>query len=61
MTEEGRTLGVLEDILPTGAHPVYVVRGMKELLVPAAPGVVLRVDTAARVIIVALPAGLEEL
>jgi 16S rRNA processing protein RimM len=60
-TEEGRVLGVLEQILATGAHPVYIVRGEKELLVPATPEVVRNVDLAAGVITVALPAGLEDL
>ncbi len=61
VTSDGRTLGTLADVLPTGAHPVYVVQGERELLVPAAPGVIERVDLAARRITVALPAGLEEL
>jgi ribosomal 30S subunit maturation factor RimM len=37
------------------------VRGERELLVPAAPGVVKRVDLEAGLMVVALPAGLEEL
>jgi 16S rRNA processing protein RimM len=60
-TEEGRRLGELRDIVHTGAHPIYVVRGERELLVPAAPGVLKRVSLAEGVIVVALPAGLEEL
>jgi len=60
-TEEGRLLGTLEDIIQTGAHPVYVVRGERELLVPAAPEVLKRVDLEAGVITVAPPAGLEDL
>ncbi len=57
----GRVLGALEDIVKTGAHPIYVVKGEREWLIPAAPEVVLRVDLATRTITVALPAGLEEL
>lgn len=58
----GRRLGVIEDVLATGAHPVYVVRRERgELLVPATPEVVRRVDLEGRRVTVALPAGLEEL
>jgi 16S rRNA processing protein RimM len=60
-TEEGRVLGVIAEVISTGAHPVYAVRGERELLVPGAPGVVKRVDLEAGLMVVALPAGLEEL
>jgi len=60
-TEEGRVLGVIAEVISTGAHPVYAVRGARELLVPGAPGVVQRVDLEAGLMVVALPAGLEEL
>ena len=60
-TADGRRLGVLEDVVQTGAHPIYVVRGDQELLVPATPEVVQKVDLAAGVVTVALPAGLEEI
>jgi 16S rRNA processing protein RimM len=60
-TEDGRVLGNLADIVNTGAHPIYVVRGERELLVPAAPGVLKRVSLSEGRIVVALPAGLEEL
>jgi 16S rRNA processing protein RimM len=59
-TEDGRTLGVLEDILQTGANPVYVIRGEREWLVPATEEVVRRVDLPGRTITVALPPGLED-
>ena len=59
--EDGRELGVVTDVLRTGAHPVWVVRGERELMVPAAPTVVKHVDLAAGIITVALPAGLEDL
>jgi 16S rRNA processing protein RimM len=61
VTAGGRRLGTLEDVISTGANPIYVVRGERELLVPAAPGVVQHVDMAARTITVELPAGLEDL
>jgi 16S rRNA processing protein RimM len=60
-TEDGRALGTLADVMPTGAHPIYVVRGARELLVPATAETVRRVDLEAGVITVTLPAGLEEL
>ena len=60
-TADGRVLGTLEDVIATGANPVYVVRGEREWLVPASPGVVQHVDMEARTIIVVLPAGLEDL
>jgi len=60
-TEEGRSLGSLADVLATGAHPVYVVKGEREILIPATPEVVLRVDLTGRSITVRLPAGLEEI
>lgn len=60
-TEEGRLLGTIAEVISTGAHPVYAVRGERELLVPGAPGVVKRVDLEAGLMVVALPAGLEEL
>jgi 16S rRNA processing protein RimM len=61
VTEEGRPLGVLEDIISTGAHPIYVVRGERELLIPATAAVLKSVDLAAGRITVSLPAGLEDL
>ena len=60
-TEEGRVLGTLEDIVATGAHPIYVVQGARELLVPSTPEIVRHVDFDGGVIKVTLPAGLEEL
>jgi 16S rRNA processing protein RimM len=60
-TVAGRRLGTLEEVISTGANPVYVVRGEREWLVPASPGVVQHVDLAARTLTVELPAGLEDL
>jgi len=60
-TEDGRSLGTLVEIFPTGAHPVYVVRGEREVMVPATPEFVLRVDLERKLMTVALPAGLEDL
>ena len=60
-TEDGRDLGVLETILPTGANRVFIVQGEREWLIPATDQVVRSVDLERRVITVVLPAGLEEL
>ena len=60
-TGEGRFLGVVAEVVSTGAHPIYVVRGVRELLVPGAPGIVKRVDLEAGLMVVDLPAELEEL
>jgi len=59
--EDGSELGTLEDIWSTGAHPIYVVRGEREWLLPAHAGVVLHVDLKAGVITVRPPAGIEEI
>lgn len=58
---DGRELGTLAEIIPSGAHPIYVVRGAKEILVPGHESVVKRVDLEAGVVTVELPAGLEDL
>jgi 16S rRNA processing protein RimM len=58
---DGRELGTIADVVTTGAHPIYIVRGDRELLVPVIPDVVRKVDLTARVVTVALPAGLEDL
>ena len=60
-TAEGRRLGEVESVIATGAHPVYVVQGEREWLIPANPEVVRRVDLEAGRITVVLPAGLEEI
>lgn len=59
VTEAGETLGSIVEIIETGANDVYVVRGPGgDLLIPAAPGVVQKVDLAAGRLSVQLPAGL---
>ncbi len=61
VAEDGRSLGSVEEILETGAHPVYVVRGAREVLIPAVEPFVQNVDLASRRITVRLIPGLEEL
>lgn len=59
-TEEGRRLGTLAEIWPTPAHPVLVVRGEHEVLVPAIPEFVKAVSLEERRITVRLLPGMEE-
>ena len=57
-TEEGRPIGLLEDILEVPGNPVFVVRqGDKEILIPAAKELVLAVDLPARRMTVRLVGG----
>ncbi|MGQ9687521.1 MAG: ribosome maturation factor RimM [Desulfobaccales bacterium] len=59
---EGTELGRLEEIWPTGAHDVYVVRrGEREILLPAVEGVIEAIDLEGGVIKVRPPEGLLEL
>lgn len=59
VTVEGETLGAIAEILETGANDVYVVRSAgSELLIPAAPGVIQKVDLERQCMIVQLPEGL---
>ncbi|MER3460786.1 MAG: 16S rRNA processing protein RimM, partial [candidate division GAL15 bacterium] len=61
VTEEGRALGRLEEVLRGQAHDVYVVPdGRREVLLPAVREVVGEVSVDGRRITVRLPPGLEE-
>lgn len=62
VTEEGRRLGLLTDILVTGSNDVYVVQDKesnKEILIPAIKQCIKKVDIANRQMIVHLLEGLE--
>ncbi len=50
ITDEERELGLLTDIIETGANNVYVVRDAegKEILLPAIPPVILNIDLVDR-------------
>lgn len=61
VAEDGRSLGSVAEILETGAHPVYIVRGEREVMIPAIEPFVQNVDVASRRITVRLIPGLEEL
>lgn len=55
------SLGILAEILVTGANDVYVVKtpGGREVLLPAIADVVLQIDVAKRIIRVRVPEGIE--
>ncbi len=58
--EEGRPLGVLTEILATGANDVYVIQGARgELLLPAIRGVVLAIEPEEGRVVVKVPTGLD--
>jgi 16S rRNA processing protein RimM len=51
--EQGQPLGMLEDIMETASHPVFVVRGPgREWLVPGRQAVIASMDVAQRTMIV---------
>jgi 16S rRNA processing protein RimM len=62
VTEEGRQLGNLQEIIPTGANDVYVVadEDKKELLLPAIKECILSVDMAKKLMTVHLMKGMED-
>jgi 16S rRNA processing protein RimM len=58
-TKEGRHLGLIESIFPTGSNDVYVCRGEGgEILIPATADVVEQVDVAGKRMIINLLEGL---
>lgn len=57
--EEGKRLGVIESVFPTGSNDVYVCRGEKgEILLPAIADVIRQIDINRRVMTVRLLEGL---
>ncbi len=63
VTEEGQSLGILDDVLKTGANDVYVVKmdSGKEVLIPVIPECVKKVDLEEKKVIVHLLDGLLDL
>lgn len=52
-TREGRFLGILQEVFPTGSNDVFVVRkGGKEILLPATDEVVAQVNLQKRVMVI---------
>lgn len=61
LSEEGRPLGRIESVFPTGSNDVYVCRGTGgEILLPAIGDVVKKIDTESGIMVVRLPEGLTE-
>jgi 16S rRNA processing protein RimM len=61
VTEEGRILGKIESVFPTGSNDVYVCRGMeKEILLPAIGDCILKIDKDHGFMVVRLLKGLTE-
>jgi 16S rRNA processing protein RimM len=60
--EDGNNLGRLTEVMETGANDVYVVSDSNghELLLPAIPDVILKVDLASKIIKVHLLPGLDD-
>ncbi|MDR0951977.1 MAG: ribosome maturation factor RimM [Oscillospiraceae bacterium] len=58
VTESGDELGKLAEILPAPAANVYIVRGDREILIPAVPEFILKTDVDAGVITVRLIDGM---
>ena len=60
-TAEGELLGILSEVLVTGANDVYLVRGESgEVLIPATRQVVVKVDLGSSTMTVQLPDGLRD-
>lgn len=61
VTEEGRILGRIKSVFPTGSNDVYVCRGSgKEILLPAIDDVVQKIDLDHHVMVVRLLKGLAD-
>lgn len=63
VADDGRELGILTDVLTTGANDVYVIgrQGQSDLMIPAIRQCVLKTDLEAGEILVHLLPGLEDL
>lgn len=63
LTDEGNELGIIDDVLQTGANDVYVVKQIsgKEVLLPAIKDCILSVDVEAKVMKVHVLDGLLDL
>jgi len=58
VTEDGQELGLVKDILEEPAANVFIIRGDREILVPAVPEFLLNVDTEQKVVTVRLIEGM---
>ena len=60
VTEEGQSLGTLQDVLHFPANDVYVVRGEQEILLPATDEVIRSVDLKSKRMTIRLLPGLAD-
>ena len=58
VTEEGRELGTLVEVMERPAHNIYVVQGEQEHLIPAVPEFILKTDAENGVVTVRLIDGM---
>jgi 16S rRNA processing protein RimM len=56
--EDGKPLGRIESVFPTGSNDVYVCKGEREILLPAIADVIRKIDLDKRIMTVRLLAGL---
>lgn len=52
VTDSGRGLGKITDVLQTGSNDVYIVNGDREYLIPVIDEVVLNIDTEKRIVLI---------
>ncbi len=57
-TEEGKCIGKIESVFPTGSNDIYVCKGEREILLPAIAEVIRNIDVNRRVMTVRLLEGL---
>ncbi|MDD1763018.1 MAG: ribosome maturation factor RimM, partial [Methanothrix sp.] len=57
-SEDGKHLGRIESIFPTGSNDVYVCKGEREILLPAIADVIQSIDINKRIMTVRLLEGL---
>jgi 16S rRNA processing protein RimM len=57
-SEEGKNLGRIESVFPTGSNDVYVCRGEREILLPAISDVIKSIDLKKKIMTVVLLEGL---
>jgi 16S rRNA processing protein RimM len=57
-SEDGKHLGRIESVFPTGSNDVYVCQGEREILIPAIADVIQEIDLAKNVMTIKLLEGL---
>ena len=57
VSDDGKNLGQIDDVIQTGANDVYVIKGEKEILIPAISECIINVDMDNRLMTVHLMKG----